>query len=174
MTEELVLHPDTDGKTHYNIYTKARTRLGRIATNLNDSPLVHPLYGPFRCLESLWYYLRSGKVDERLRVMSGYEVKNVGKTLPKVFNNNFQREFKLGILCKVRDNQELMDLLKASDPALPFVHYYYYGKDSNNLVIRRPNGHEWQMEFWEEIRRELIAKGQVDDMYNDLLSTFHQ
>lgn len=173
MTDTLVLHPRDDGHTHYNIYTKARTRLGRLATNLNDSPIDHPLYGPFRSLEGLWYYLRSGKTDERLRVLSGYEAKDIGKDLPKVYNNSFQREFKLGILCKIRANNELCELLATSDLDLPFVHYYYYGRDLNSLTIRQPKGHEWQMEFWEECRRELKTRGSVNVLYHTLLNAFN-
>lgn len=148
------MHP----KTHINIYTGGKSRLGRLATNHSNITITHPMFGAFRTLEGLWYWLRTGKKEEHdwLRVVSGAQARKEGKLLPVVFNDHFQREFKLGIIAKLNESYELRQLLKES--TLPLVHYYYYGgRDPADVTIRQPKGHEWQMIFWEEMRVLLKA-----------------
>lgn len=148
-------NPLDDGIDHINVYTKGRTRLGRLLTNLADVKVVHPTYGTFRTAEGLWYYLRSGCKHEDLRALSGFEAKNRGKTLGVVWNDKFQEQFLIGVRAKVMDNDELMTLLKES--SLPFAHYYFYGSpyaDAPPKLVY-PKDSDWQMEFYEELRKEL-------------------
>lgn len=155
-------------KTHINIYTGGKSRLGRLATNHSNVTINHPLFGAFRTLEGLWYWLRAGKFDapDWLRVVSGAQARKEGKLLPVVFNDHFQREFKMGIVAKLNESYELRKLLKES--TLPLVHYYYYaGKDVDDVTIRQPKGHEWQMIFWEEMRVLLKANKALPDEIDD-------
>jgi hypothetical protein len=148
-------NPLEDGISHINVYTKGRTRLGRLLTNLADVQLKHPTYGMFRTAEGLWYYLKTGCKHESLRAMTGFEAKKYGNTLEVVWNQDFKEQFLLGIRAKVERNVELFDLLKGSD--LPFAHYYYYGSPyaDNPPKVVYPRDSDWQMEFFEELRKEL-------------------
>jgi hypothetical protein len=148
-------NPLDDGMTEINVYTKGRTRLGRLLTNLSDLPVNHPVYGMFRTAEGLWYYLKTGCKHESLRAMSGFDAKKFGNTLEVVWNQDFKEQFLIGVRAKVMDNEELKELLRGSD--MPFVHYYYFGSpyaDKPPKVIC-PRDSDWQMEFFEELRREL-------------------
>lgn len=142
-----------DGISHCNVYTKGLTKLGRGMSNLSDANIDHPRYGLFRTLEGLWYFLKSGMTDDWFRLMSGYDCRKRGKTITTVWNNNFHRDFKIGIVLKILASDELREDLKAS--TLPFVHYYYYGKTPDKMKLVVPKGHEWQMEFWDSMRRQL-------------------
>lgn len=148
-------NPLDDGITHINVYTRGRTRLGRLLSNLADVKVEHPDYGTFRTAEGLWYYLRSGCKHEDLRALSGFEAKNLGKTLEVVWNDKFQEQFLVGVRAKVMGNDELKALLKES--SLPFAHYYYYGSPYSDTPPRLvyPKDSDWQMEFYTELRKEL-------------------
>lgn len=144
--------PSEDGVSHINLYLKGNTRLGRLASNLADSALIHPQHGRFRTAEGFWYFLTTGKQDDSLRSMSGFEAKRYGRSLKGVWNTEFEREFKEGLISKVTLNDELRTLLMESD--LPFEHYYYYGAPDRAKVINLVR-HRWQAQFWESMRRQL-------------------
>src|ERR1700712_4173623 len=96
-----VLDPEEDGKSHINIYTKGKTRLGRLLTNLADVPVTHPTYGTFRCAEGLWYYMKTGCQCEDLRALAGFDAKKLGTTLEVVWLANFEDSFKLAVRDKI-------------------------------------------------------------------------
>lgn len=151
-------NPDDDGIQFINVYTKATTRLGRLLTNLADIPVTHPTYGTFRTCEGLYYYLRTGCTNEELRALTGFEVKALGRTLPMVWNDAFQEEFKLGLRAKIIDHNELFLLFVSS--TLPFVHYYVYASKDKTKVpkIHVPKDQLWMMEYLETLRMELQMK----------------
>lgn len=158
-------HPDYDDVTHCNIYSRGKTRLGRLCSNHADISIEHPDYGFFRNLEGLWYYLRTGMKHEGLRVLSAYDAREFGKKQEKEWNPNFNREFKIGIVSKVKASEEIRQLLTSS--SLPFVHYYVYGKSPDVRVIV-PKGHEWQMLMWERMRNAVKQNRSLDDIIESL------
>lgn len=137
-----------DGEEHINIYTKGKTRLGRLLTNLSELPVTHPVYGTFRCAEGLWYYLKTGCKHENLRALSGFEAKKYGRTLEVVWNKHMQEDFWIAAKSKVMNDQELFGLFVSSD--LPFEHYYLYG-----TKVVRENSTGWLVEKYEELREQL-------------------
>lgn len=143
---------EDDGVTHINLYTRGRTLLGRMASNLSDCHIEHPRYGRFRTLEGLWYYLKTGKQHEYFRDLNGFECRKKGKDLKMKWDQDFQRDFKVGIICKLLAHDDLRKLLIESE--LPLTHYYCYGKAPNFLMMV-PSGHEWQIEFWSDMRTKL-------------------
>lgn len=146
------LDPSMDGINHINVYSKGKTRLGRLLTNLSDLPVYNPTYGRFRCGEGFWYYLSTGCQYEDLRSLNGFEAKRYGRTLPKVWMSNFQEEFKLSLKWKIENHAELRDLFYQS--TLPFTHYYFYTSKKPDVVpkVIVPKGCDWMMEFFETIR----------------------
>lgn len=143
-----------DGLTHLNIYSKALTELGRLLSNFAHTPLKLPQDGKFVSIEGYWYWLLS--VDpskERLRFLSGFEAKEIGREIAKHDwpNENFEFfKFKVyqALIAKVIQTPGLEQSLINS--SLPFTHYYVY----NNKVIDVKEA-KWLVEAWEQIRKDV-------------------
>jgi hypothetical protein len=144
-------NPADDGEQHINCWTQAKTRLGRLATNLSDLRTRHPDYGLFRCAEGLYYYLKTGMRHEDLRAMDGFSAKNFGSAQEIKWNNNLWAEMKVGIRNKIEDSEELRELVVES--SLPFEHYYVY---HGRVVV--PRGSDKFIQVLEEIRSEMFAE----------------
>lgn len=146
-------NPEEDGVTHINVYSKARTELGRLMSNFTYLPFEHPLHGSFNSVEGYWYWLSTG--DDRLRTLHGFDAKKLGRELrgadwspkPDLFTN-FQECIKTAIDQKVKNSERLRELLAVSD--LPFVHYYVM----YDRVLPQESDN-WIMEHWESIRKSL-------------------
>lgn len=143
-------NPEEDGVTHINVYSKARTELGRLMSNFTYSPFVHPQHGNFDSIEGYWYWLSTGA--DRLRKLSGYKAKKLGRELrgadwsPKEdLFTNFQECIKTAITEKIITNDRLRELL--ADSTLPFVHYYVMYER-----VLPQESDSWIMEHWEDLR----------------------
>jgi hypothetical protein len=86
------IDPELDGVAYVNVYSKGRTELGRLLTNFAFAPFKHPRYGHFAGLEAFWYWLSTGRQHDKLRRLYGASAKMVGRTLPKVPYEDFQKE----------------------------------------------------------------------------------
>lgn len=142
--------PEHDGVEHINTWTKGRTRLGRLLTNMADVKTEHPEYGVFRTAEGLYYYLKSGMTDENLRAFDGFAAKEYGRTLKTVFNDKLWEDMRIGIANKVANNSELLDLVNES--SLAFEHYYVY---HGRVVV--PRGSDKFIEVLERVRSDLFV-----------------
>lgn len=164
------LDPSQDGITHINFYTRGKTRLGRLGTNLADIPVEHPLHGRFRTAEGYWYYLKTGLKFDELRSLDGFSAKVAGRKFPNVWHNDFREDFITALRWKVDNHAELKQLLTES--TLPLEHYYYYsGKGPvaidqslsrveqlrKSFKIIEPSDVRWLTEFFTELRAELQA-----------------
>lgn len=161
-----MIDPDKDGIDHINIYTKGKTELGRLLTNLADTPFTHEDYGHFKSVEGLWYWLISGKTQDEFKNMSGFEAKKMGKLIPEEnkcpVDDDFKEAIKKGFKAKVRENKKIIKLLYES--TLPFEHYYFYGKNGNYKVMEMER-HKWQCEEFERLRTI------IKDFYNNKKNT---
>lgn len=148
--------PVTDGEDHINIYTGGKTRLGRLLSNLAPVGFIHPTHGKFDTVEGFWYWARSGFIEkywEDFSTASGFDAKRLGKTLPRVEADDFQDQIKKVIELKIRQNQELRELLRES--TLPLRHYYCYGSGDKVKVIDMSKKYSWQIEHIDSIRNVL-------------------
>lgn len=121
-------HPKDDSITHYNLYSKGRSTLGRMLTNFTHSPFKHPLLGKFESTEGLHYFLKTGRNFQEFRTLWGYNCKQRGVELSRehmVLDLHFDWMFRIGLVAKITQNPELFEMFINSD--LPFTHYYYYG-----------------------------------------------
>lgn len=137
---------EEDGVTHINVYSKARTELGRWLTNFSYAPFSHPVYGWFDSVEAAWYYGSTGFQHENLRTLHGFQAKQEGRKYERVDidETKFAQFIKTCIRAKLIANPEM--LTKLIDSELPFVHYYVYG----GKVV--PAGYDWIMLYLEDIR----------------------
>lgn len=147
------IDPNDDGVTHINMYTGARTQLGRMMTNLADIPIDHPEYGRFACLEGFYHWLATGMQYNGYRFLNGFAAKRFANQHVKVNVHNFQSEIAYAFKLKVDQTPELKQAIVDSN--LPFMHYYVHRSAMHApKVVLQPH-HEWQCEVWEDIRTDL-------------------
>lgn len=145
---------EVDGVTLINIYSRGLTELGRGLTHFAYAPFTHPAYGRFNCMEGFWHWFKSVERDDRLRVMSGREALSFGRTQTVKYDADFNKVIMEANLHKINQHLRLKKMLIES--TLPFDHYYFYGKDGDQIIIRPPC-QKWLCEGFEEIRKNLIA-----------------
>lgn len=151
-------NPDEDGITHINIYTKGKTEVGRLLTNLSDVPVNSPKHGKFKCVEGFWYWYFTGKQYEQFRNYNGFTAKKEGKKLrdDRIDKEGLSDKDRIEVLqvigWKIRQSKYLQKLMIESE--LPFVHYYYYG-DSGNYRLHELPQYDWITEELERIRKIL-------------------
>lgn len=145
--------PSEDGFTHLNIYSKARTKLGRDLSNFSYFPFVLEPYGKFDSVEGFWYWYLTGQKHDDLRHLSGAKAKAQGKKYNGDRDEYILTDETIGvmqdaIMAKIMQHPALMESLKNS--TLPFCHYYvYFGK------VVMVQGSEWFNETFENIRTVL-------------------
>lgn len=146
------MNPDNDGVDHINIYSQAKTTLGRFLTNFTHTPFNHPEDGNFCSIEGYWYWLSCK--DDKLRTLSGFKAKEYGRSIgAKDWQDDeeFKRKIKLAILIKIQSNemfkQELHNL------RLPLTHYYNYGGK-----IVEPKEGRWIIEYLESFKKQIKYK----------------
>lgn len=149
------LTPENDGIEFINVYSQARTQLGRDLSNFSFHPINHKSYGYFASIEAAWYYYSSGGVFDSLRSLHGSEAKYKGRKLMQKnktpIEQRFGGKFKYIITeCikeKFRTHPDLLLALISSN--LKLVHFYSY---PNNVVIEK-NEHQWVLDVIEDIRK---------------------
>lgn len=145
-----VADPKLDGQTHINIYSKGLTRLGRELSHFAELPIHHPVFGDFRSNEGLWYWI--SRRDDKLRLLSGYEAKSYGRSLPVVKTlpkDEFQRMINLGNQAKLDTYPEIKEALASS--TLPLLHYYVNFYSGQQAVIQTKDS-EWILAHFEKVR----------------------
>lgn len=156
------LDVEQDGKSHVNIFTRGKTKLGRDLSNFHECNIEHPFYGRFRTLEGLWHFLKTGCKDDMYRLLNGHDARKRGQAAESTHYPLFTKMFKLGMVEKLAKNKDLQKALM--DNNLPLVHYYTYGG-----AVHVPQRHEWQIEFWETMREALLVIGNVDMIRDELV-----
>jgi len=120
------LKVENDGIDHINVYSKAKTKLGRRLSNFEHLPFECE-DGRFNSIEGYWYYLGTDSPQrEQLRTLSGYKAKELGRSLDKLKIEPavFRKKIKAAITIKICSSDIWRDLAISE---LPLVHYYAYG-----------------------------------------------
>lgn len=152
--------PEDDGITHINIYSRGKTRLGRMLSNFSKSKFTHPKYGEFNSIEGFWYYIKFININEDrkegLRYLYGYAAKQLGRQLEKDLvpdkNTDFIKLVKEAITLKIMQDNEIKELL--SNTSLPLTHYYL--ASTGYPII--PKNVDWVVEHIESVRTNLQRK----------------
>ncbi len=144
-----MIDPKEDGISHINIYSQAKTQLGRFLTNFSDCN-IQTEDGPFRTIEGYWYWLACQ--DDRLRTTDGWGSKKLGRELrapdwPTV--PDFEKKILKAISIKLQDPWCIEALIRSG--TLPFFHYYVYGSK-----VQMPKDGLWMLAFITEFRDELV------------------
>jgi len=144
-----MINPDKDGIDHINIYSKAKTNLGKLLSNFAWTPFTCE-DGLFSSIEGYWYWL--GCKDDRLRDMYGFKAKKLGRELEAPDyqdDEEFKRKIKSALRCKMFEHPDIAKMLKESD--LPLKYYYVFGGEK----VVEPKEGKWVIEEIELIRQEL-------------------
>jgi len=138
-----------DGVTHINIYSKAKTELGKWLSNFADCGSLSLPEGNFRTVEGYWMFLKTR--DERFKTLNGFECKKLGQSLKSdvEVDEIFREKIKNAIDVKLRNNSSMSKALADSD--LPLTHYYQYGSK------RVDAGYTWILWHVED-RRKLLKQ----------------
>lgn len=160
MSENKVLIPEEDGKTHINVYSKGATPLGKMLSNFYKFPIA-TLDGNFMSVEGYWYWLSIPEANprrEEMRTAYGFNAKKLGKEIlkdtPKEeqrFDDNFEDKMLRAIWYKFRRNAQLItEELKH----LPIEHYYNYG----GKVIDCYDKYPWMLDGITKMRDILVER----------------
>lgn len=147
------LNVANDGVKFINVYSQAKTQLGRDLSNFARTPFVHEKYGKFQSIEGCYYYFLTGRMFENLRNLSGSQAKKEGsKLIPKEWRNentiseDFKDIIRECIQCKFRQNKDI--LLALISTSLPLEHFYVVG-----FKIQNKPQHKWILDEINRIRQ---------------------
>ena len=120
-----------DGLEYINMYSKAKTPLGRMLSDFFHFP-IETEDGHFESVEGYWYWL-SLPINEETEIMRrlyGFQAKNKGRELRKKYgeeNLRFDERFEEKILAAIRYKVERnKKLIKPEYKNLPIIHYYTF------------------------------------------------
>lgn len=162
--QEMVIHPLNDGIDHINMYTKGKTELGRLLTNLAHTPFDLP-EGHFESVEAYWYWLLCDKKVDELKSLHSFKAKEFGKKLKKEgflvkssSDSDFQDKIKYAIRQKLKQNPHI--LVKLLQTTLPLKHYYYYQgtKNKESFNVQEQTKYYWINDEIERIRNVCFKK----------------
>ena len=114
---------DIDGIHHINIYSKAKTEVGKWLPNFSYSP-IETEDGHFNSVEGYWYWLTT--LNDNLRNTHGFAAKKLGKEGEKLIeipNEIFKEKICRALDTKLKTNPKWV----AEQCNLPLKHYYEYG-----------------------------------------------
>jgi hypothetical protein len=145
-----------DGIDHINIYSKAKTVLGKVLSNwspLPDGKPILTLDGPFQSVEGYWAWLGYAyPAPEYLRQATGFQAKSMILEEPEEVRPDFQLRIKYALEYKCRHlGDAFTEQFIASYP-LPLTHYYVY----NGKTVTA--GFEWVTEEISRVR-EILRGG---------------
>ena len=152
--------PNNDGVDHINIYSKAKTPLGRFLSNFERCRIETSSDGYFMSVEAYWYWMLSPNTPyrEKLRDLSGWEAKKSGRLVSSGIDWNesdesFKMKIKQAIVYKIQNSSFKEEFVNSK---LQFKHYYVY-----NDVVSEPENGKWLIDFFEELRDQvkLTSKG---------------
>lgn len=144
---------NTDGVYHINIYSKGNTELGRLLSNFSDLE-VDTIFGKFRSIEGLWYWLLTGQKHNEFKSLVGFQAKALGRDLLSDQSEWIQTpQDKLVIIqamiSKLLLNKKLLDLFLKNK--LEYKHYYVYG----DKVVEPTEG-KWIINMWSTLQSILV------------------
>jgi len=157
-----------DGITHINTHTKGAHPLGRMLSDYYEAPFIHPYFGRFKCIRGFWYYIRGGCKDDRFRNLNGYRAKERAKrgeqdgTYEKCKVPHLKDVLLHANFAKIDQNEDIKKALIES--TLPFDHYFVYGPGK---VVTMPDGSEWLIEIFTELREVFRGNKQLEPFKYD-------
>ncbi len=133
--------PKLDGTTHINVHYKhSNTPLGRQLSTFYVARFAHPYFGPFKCIEGLLLYAKTGCRDDEFRILTGGQAKayyHQQLASGKLKNYEMSPQQLSDLMLSAyyaRLTQHPVTAIKFKDSLLPFDSYYLH--DESKLPIR--------------------------------------
>lgn len=146
--------PVEDGESHINIYSSAKTKLGRFLSHFFPVEVVHSKYGRFPTIENFWQYVNRGAKVPELRTLPPHIAKSRARQYPIVPVDGFDE------MIAELNEQKLKKVPKALEDfinsTLPFDHYYLIpSKTDGSLIKVRPADSDKLVIMFENLRVKL-------------------
>jgi len=156
--------PSGDGVTHINVFSKSRSKLGRMLSNFADTPIATET-DRFVTVESWWYWMKMKNINEscliplfseeqlnEVKNKAGKEAKDYFRALYKTDSSEYspsKNQLKEIYKLKLEQHSEVKELLLAN--TLPLAHYYimFDKKVSADSTL-------WTALLWDEIKQEYL------------------
>ena len=154
--------PENDGLDHINVYSKSRSKLGRMLSNFAHTPItINEIR--FESVESWWYWKKMNNINNsslfplfiqfqllKIRTLVGKYAKAYFRENYKEDSKQFnpsRQELKETYLQKLIEHPEIKKIL--IENTLPIDHYYmmFDKKISAESTM-------WTAKLWEEIKKE--------------------
>jgi len=156
--------PEYDGFDHVNVYSKSKSKLGRMLSNFAHTPITID-ENRFESIESWWYWSKMNNINNShlfqffteeqissVKTKIGNEAKEFFRSLFKGDSSKFspnKDQLKKAYLQKLTEHPEIEKLL--FENKLPLAHYY--------MMFDRKISAEstmWTAKLWEEIKEDRI------------------
>lgn len=124
-----------EGEDHINISIQSETRLGKLLDPAYLKTINYRYVGKFNSVLSLWYWVRSGTLDDNFRRLTGQKLKMFAEA-NGVFGNyvpNFKAIIAKATWIKVKGYPNLLKEIKELDAGVKF--YSYHVVKSSGLRI---------------------------------------
>lgn len=148
----ITLDPEHDGLTHINVYSKAKTPLGKRLSHFSTYPFEHPTDGRFDTMEGYWMWLDSGCVHDEFRSMSGFNAKFHGRTVKRERKEGFKKKVIVANCVKLVTHPTILEEFLQS--TLPLVHYYIKRNRAGQPYVSPANNSLWVIKSLEKLRAE--------------------
>lgn len=148
-----------DGVDHINISRYSKSTLGRLLDFDHARAFDHPILGPFKSINSLWYFIRAKIQNDHIRMLSGAELKDF------VYNKcgglkggipNFRAVIMHSAWLRLRSFRDYAAKLKECDLALDS-----YRRLESGIRVRFEQT-PWVVSGYEEIRKALQENREPD------------
>lgn len=152
-----------DGITHINVFSKSRSKLGRMLSNFANTSVTTET-DKFITVESWWYWMKMKNINEsclvplftdeqlsEIKEKAGKDAKDYFRALYKTDSSEYsptKAQLKVTYKLKLEQHPEVKELLLKN--TLPLAHYYmmFNKKVSADSTL-------WTALLWDEIKNEL-------------------
>lgn len=156
--------PIEDGITHINVFSKSKSKLGRMLSNFARTPITTPT-DKFITVESWWYWMKMKSINEsclvplftdeqiiEIKEKVGKDAKDYFRALYKIDSSEYsptKEQLKLVYQLKLEQHPDIKELLLQN--TLPLTHYYmmFDKKVSADSTL-------WTALLWDEIKQEYL------------------
>lgn len=154
---------DQDGVDHINVCSFAETELGRMLSMQYRHTFTHEHFGKFATVDGFWHWLTSFERDDRLRRLSGKQLKEFSRRLTKMRVPMFRFLINDAIWQRINQDEKLKELMISSK--LPFTCYYYHKKDQGLPRTSTTSAH-WMVPSLTEMR-DALCENRLPSFYTN-------
>lgn len=154
-------HPNSFGKEgvdHINISNSSKTQLGRVLDPSYYKTFAYPHLGSFKSVLNLWCWLKTDPLDDSIRKLTGYHLKNRLKETNSAVTH-FKAIVAVATYEKLKSYPALIRDLKRLPDSVQFISYYY----PSGSAVRLCSGYAAIVTEIANVLRDELKKGVEPD-----------